>query len=292
MALPAAAADLEIDNRVGNFEKFYIEASHAKLSPDQRFALWTQDGNMAAVPPGPRGDAMARKLLDEAWPRYASLMPTLPSLTRSAEEGARELFAADLAVLGAAEAPIHTRLILHVGQFNDNAYSVPAMDGQPATSVMAVENSAYRRVLAHELAHTIHFQLAGDVDAFKASLGEIMFIEGLAMRVAQRAEPGRIDADYAAMPGDTAWMPRCFANKDRIIRGILPDLDKAGQDISFKYTFGNGNSGMQREVYCVAWFAFGALLDHGRTLPELARLPESRMAAEMREVLATPASRR
>lgn len=246
---------------------------------------------MAAVPAGPEGDAMARKLLDQAWPRYPSLIPTLPSLNRAAEEGARELFAADLAVLGAADAPVHTRLILHVGQFNDNAYSTPPANGEPATSVMAIENSAYRRVLAHELAHTIHFQLADGIAPFKATLGEIMFIEGLAMRTAQRAEPGRIDADYAAMPGDAEWMPRCFANKDRIIRGILPDLDKAGPEVAFKYTFGKGNSGMQREVYCAAWFAFGALLDHGRTLPELARLPESRMTATMREVL-VPAPRR
>jgi hypothetical protein len=246
---------------------------------------------MAAVPAGPEGDAMARKMLDAAWPRYPSLMPTLPSLARAAEEGAREVFDTDLAVLEARDAPIHTKLILHVGQFTDTAYSVPPLEGEPATSVMPVENSAYRRVLAHELAHTIHFQLAGGIDPYKSSLGQMMFIEGLAMRVAQRAEPGRIDADYAAMPGDAEWMPRCFANKDRIIRGILADLDKTEPKIEFKYTFGKGNSGMQREVYCAAWFAFNALLDHGQSLPELARLPADRMTVTMREVL-TPASRR
>jgi len=201
------------------------------------------------------------------------------------------LFDADNAILGSDDAPIQVRLVLMVGQFDDNASTVPPLDGQPATIVMPVENSAFRRVLAHELAHAIHFQLAGVTNAANAPIGETIFLEGLAMRTAQRAEPGRIDADYAAMPGDTQWMPRCAANKDRIIRRILRDLDKAGADVTRKYTVGQGNTGMQREGYCVAWFAFDTLLDHGHTLPELARIPEEKMVETMRAAL-TPASRR
>ena len=234
---------------------------------------------------------MARALLDKAWPRYPSLIPVLPSLARSAEEGARELFDADNNILASGDAPILVRLILTVGQFDDNAFSAPPLDGKPATTVMPVENSAFRRVLAHELAHAIHFQLAGVTSAFGAPVGETMFLEGVAMRTAQRAEPGRVDADYAAMPGDEKWMPRCAANKDRIIQGILPDLDKAGREVALKYTFGTGNTGLQREVYCAAWFAFETLLDQGHTLPELARIPEEKMVETMRAAL-TPASRR
>ncbi len=234
---------------------------------------------------------MARSLLDKAWPRYPSLIPVLPSLARSSEESARELFDADNSILASGDAPIQVKLILIVGQFDNNAYSIPPIDGKPATTVMSVENTAFRRVLAHELAHAIHFQLAGVTNAFGAPVGETMFVEGLAMRTAQRAEPGRIDADYAAMPGDTKWMPRCAANKDRIIRGILPDLDKSGADVAMKYTFGKGNTGLQREVYCAAWFAFDTLLDQGHTLPELARIPEEKMVETMRTAL-TPASRR
>ena len=122
--MPAAAGDLEIDDRVDSFVKFYAEASHGKPNDDQRFALWRRDGGLAAVPPGPKGDAMARSLLDKAWPRYPSLMPVLPSLARSAEEGARELFETDLAILGAGDQPLHSRLILYVGQFDDNALSL------------------------------------------------------------------------------------------------------------------------------------------------------------------------
>ena len=271
--------------------KFHTEATSAKLTDEQRFALWRRKGGLTASPFGEEDDRTARPLLDKAWPRYPSLIPVLPSLARSAEEGARELFDTDNAILGSGASPIRVRLILIVGQFDDGASTVPPSDGKPATTVMPVENSAFRRVLAHELAHAIHFQLAGVTDQANAPLGVTIFLEGLAMRTAQRAEPGRIDADYAAMPGDTKWMPRCAANKDRIISRLLPDLDKAGADITMKYTTGKGNTGMQREGYCAAWFAFDTLLDHGHTLPELARIPEEKMVETMRDAL-TPASRR
>jgi len=283
--LPAVAGDLEIDDRVESFQKFYVEATHAKLSGEARFQLWRKEGGLTAVPPGPASDALAKTLLDKAWPRYPSLIPVLPSLARAAEEGARELFDADTAILAAGNAPLHSKLILVVGQFDDNAFSLPPLDGKPATTVMPVENSAYRRVLAHELAHTIHFQMVGVTNAAGAPVGETMFLEGLAMRVAQRAEPGRVDADYAVLPADTTWMPRCAAHKDRIIKGILPDLDKAGRDVTLKYTFGKGNTGLQREVYCAAWFAFETLLDQGYTLPDLARIPEERMVETMQAAL-------
>ena len=281
------AGDLEIDDRVDSFVKFYAEATRTKSSGDQRFSLWQRNGGLAAVPPGPQGEAMARARLDRAWSRYPSLIPVLPSLARAAEEGARELFETDTMILGAGDEPLHSRLILYVGQFDDNAFSVPSTESKAATTVMSVENSAYRRVVAHELAHTIHFQLANVSNAVGAPVGETMFLEGLAMRTAQRAEPGEVDADYAAMPGDTKWMPRCAANKDRIIARILPDLDKTGSDVALKYTFGKGNTGMRREVYCAAWFVFETLFDQGRTLPDLARIPEEKMVETMRAALTT-----
>lgn len=241
---------------------------------------------MAAVPPGPEGDVMARKLLDKAWPRYAALIPVLPSLDAAADEQAHEVFAEDNAVLETGMDAIHTRLILYVGQFDDNAYSIPPMEGKPATTVMPVETRSFRPILAHELAHTIHMQLAGVKNAFGAPIGETMFLEGLAMRTAQRAEPGLPDEAYVAMPNDAKWMPLCLKRKADILRGILPDLDKAGPAIALKYTFGKGNTGLQREVYCAAWFAFAALFARGETLPELARIPEEQMVAEMRSALA------
>ena len=65
LASPAFAADhvLDIDNRVGKFETFYAHATAKPLDADARFKLWQTEDGLAAVPPGPDGDKMARKLL-------------------------------------------------------------------------------------------------------------------------------------------------------------------------------------------------------------------------------------
>ncbi|MGN6516487.1 MAG: hypothetical protein ACTHLR_11690 [Rhizomicrobium sp.] len=281
----AAGHVLDIDNRVPRFETFYREASVKPLDADTRFKLWQKDDGLAAVPPGPDGDAMARKLLDAAWSRYPALTPKLDGLEKTAENTAREMFAKDNAILGTANDAVHTRLILYVGQFDNNAFTVPPMDGKPATVLMPVENINLKIALAHELTHSIELQLVPVKNSFGAPVGETMFLEGLAMRTAQRAVPGLADAAYVAMPGDEAWFANCAAKKDVILKDILPDLDKSGREIAMKYTFGQGNTGMQREAYCAAWFVMGRLIDSGKTLPELARVPEDKMVATIKSAM-------
>ena len=48
------------------FLDFYAAAQGA--TPDARFGIWKDRYDFAAVPPTPQGDAIARKLLDAAWP--------------------------------------------------------------------------------------------------------------------------------------------------------------------------------------------------------------------------------
>jgi len=284
---PAFAADhvLDIDNRVGKFETFHAHATAKPMDADARFKLWQTEDGLAAVPPGPDGDAMARKLLDDAWSKYPALMPKLDGLEKAAEETAREMFAKDNEILGTANDPVHTRLVLYVGQFDNNAFTVPPMEGKPATILMPVENINLKIALAHELTHSIELQLVPVKNSFGAPVGETMFLEGLAMRTSQRAVPGLPDAAYTSMPNEPDWMPNCVANKDAVMKAILPDLDKSGREIAMKYTFGQGNTGMQREAYCAAWFVMGKLIDNGKTLPELARIPEDQMVDTIRAAM-------
>ncbi|HVV64543.1 MAG TPA: hypothetical protein VHC42_03675 [Rhizomicrobium sp.] len=278
-----AVPRLEIDNRAPKFEAFYAQA---KSKPEEtRFELWRKDYGLAAVPPGPEGDEMARKLLDGAWEKYPALVPKLDALERAAEKVAREMFAKDNEILGTADNPIRTRLILYVGQFDNNAFTVPPMDGKPATVLMPVENINLRIALAHELTHSIELQLTPVKNSFGAPVGETMFLEGLAMRVSQRAVPGLADSAYTSMPNEPEWMPNCVARKEAILKGIAADLDKSGRDVAMKYTFGKGNTGMEREAYCAAWFVMGDLLKSGRTLPELARVPEDKMVDTVRAAM-------
>ena len=283
---PVFAADhvLDIDNRVGKFETFYRDAT--PLDADARFKLWQTEDGLAAVPPGPDGDAMARKLLDDAWSKYPALVPKLDGLEKTAEDTAREMFAKDNEILGTANDSVHTRLILYVGQFDNNAFTVPPMEGKPATVLMPVENINLKIALAHELTHSIELQLVNVKNSFGAPVGETMFLEGLAMRTSQRAVPGLPDAAYTSMPNEPGWMPNCVVKKDVILKDIVPDLDKSGREIAMKYTFGQGNTGMQREAYCAAWFVMGKLIASGKTLPQLVRVPEDQMVATVRAAMA------
>lgn len=279
-----APHELEISDRLPKFEAFYAEATQAK-DEQTRWALWKKDYGIAAVPPTPEGEALARKQLDAAWSRYPALIPSLPSKATAASTAGRELFDRVNALFATSQVPIHTRLVLFVGQFDGNEFTTPAMDGRPPTVVMPVESPSLRLDLAHELAHSVNFQLAGVKNSFGAPLGETVFLEGLAMHAAKAVAPGRPDAAYTELASEPGWMDRCKAHRAAISQEILGQLDKSGADVAAKFTFGKGAVGLDRELYCAGWFAVGRLLAEGRTFPQLARVPEDQMVATIRSAL-------
>jgi hypothetical protein len=287
-AAHAAGPDhvLDIDDRVGKFETFFADATAKPLDADARFALWQKEDGLAAVPPGPDGDAMARHLLDIAWDRYPALLPKLPALTKIAEDQAHDSFDRINSLLQTDNTPIHTRLILYVGQFDNNAFTAPAMDGKPVTVMMPVDNAILKIALAHELTHSVHIQLAHVQNSFGAPVGETMFLEGLAMRTSQAAVPGLPETAYTQIDPNEHWLANCYAKQDAVLKGIAADLGNSGQAVGMKYTFGQGNTGMQREAYCAAWIVMGKLLASGKTLPELARVPENQMVDTIRAAMA------
>jgi hypothetical protein len=277
---------LDIDSRVDKFLLFYRHATASPMSADKRFALWKIDDGLAAVPPGPEGDAVARKLLDEAWEKYPTLVGRIPALTVAAQSTALAMFTKDNDLLATGSVPIHVRLVLYVGQFDNNAYTMPSMNDKPVTVMLPVENQILQLALAHELTHAIHMQLANIKNSFGAPLGEIVFLEGLAMRTAQQAVPGLPEAAYSEMPGDQGWFAKCAANRIAILKGIGDDLNKSGEAVALKYTFGSGNLGIQREAYCAGWFLVGNMLARGASLSDLARIPEEHIGSAVSEAYA------
>lgn len=272
------AHSLDIVNRVPKFATFYKIARSKNLDEAARWALWKKDYGIAAVPPTPAGDALARHQLDAAWSRYSALMPRLAALETAAEEQGRDLFARVNALYATNGVPIHSKLILFVGQFDGNEFTIPAMNGAPPTVVMPIENPALRIDLAHELSHSVHFQLAHVKNSFGAPIGETIFLEGLAMHASQAVVPGFPDAAYTELANEPGWLARCKARQASVMKGILPYLTSGGADVATKFTFGHGTTGMDRELYCAGWFVVGDLLREGRTFPQLARIPEDRMA--------------
>lgn len=282
----AGKSTLTIDNRVARFQLFYKSATRDRLNERSRWALWKQEYNFAAVPPTADGDIIARKQLDAAWSKYAILEPDLSSDTKAAELLAQKTFHRVLAILDPQATPVHARLLLFVGQFDNNAFSIPAMNGKPPTSVIPVEAQHLAILLAHELSHAVDFQLAHVKNSFGAPIGETMFLEGLAMRSSQLVLPGQTEAAYTSQ-GDQVWLHQCYLRKQRILRGIVPYLDVASQASATRFTFGNGTTGMHREVYCAAWIATGRLLSNGHSLAELAIVPEKSMSLMMRSTIET-----
>ena len=278
-----AAPSLVIVNRVPKFEKFYADAKG--LDEAARWALWQKEYGIAAVPPTPEGQALARKQLDAAWPRYAALLPKLATLESQAEKDARRLFDATNQLYDAGDHPIHTKVVFFVGQFDGNEFTVPAMNGQPPTVVMPVENPRLKVELAHEISHSVNFQLADVKNSFGAPIGETVFLEGLAMHANKALVPGLPDAGYTELASEPGWYKRCEKNRNAIMKGITPYLDKAGADVATKFTFGKGTTGMDRELYCAGWFAVGRMLASGQMFPDLARVPESKMIAAVRAAM-------
>lgn len=291
VAATAAAPDgqhrLDIVNRVPKFKTFYRHATAKPLDEAARFALWRKEYGIAAVPPTPEGQKMARKMLAAAWPRYPALMPKAAVRETAAAAAARADFAKLNGLFHTAGTPIHSRVLLYVGLFSYNAFTVPPMKGAPATVVMPVEANDPKLVLAHELTHSINLQLAHVTNGYGAPIGQVIFQEGLAMRAAQKIVPGLPDRTYVQMPGAKGWFARCTAHKDEIIARIRPDLSKSGPAIAHKYFFGKGNTGLTREAYCAAWFVMGHMLASGRSFAELVRVPQARMVETVRAAMKT-----
>lgn len=268
---------LEIVNRIPKFEKFHADAKG--LDESARWTLWKKEYGIAAVPPTPQGEALARKQLDAAWPRYSALMPQLNTLEARAERIANALFAATNRLYGTAGTRIRTKIVFFVGQFDGNEFTVPAMNGQPPTVVMPVENPMLKVQLAHEISHSVNFQLADVRNSFGAPIGETIFLEGLAMHANKELVPGLPDAAYTELASEPGWFERCKAKRAAIMGGIAPYLRESGPGVATRFTFGKGTTGMDRELYCAGWFVIGDMLAAGRTFPQLARIPESRMVS-------------
>lgn len=270
---------LEIVNRIPKFVKFYADAK--RLDESARWALWKREYGIAAVPPTAEGEALARKQLDAAWPRYSALMPKLNRLEARAEDVAHALFAETNRLYGTAGTHIHTKVVFFVGQFDGNEFTVPAMNGQPPTVVMPVENPMLKIQLAHEISHSVNFQLAGVRNSFGAPIGETIFLEGLAMHANKALVPGLPDAAYTELTSEPGWFERCKANRATVMRGISPYLHESGPSVATRFTFGKGTTGMDRELYCAGWFVTEDLLASGQTFPQLARVPENGMVDEV-----------
>lgn len=125
---------LTIQDLRPKFLKFYQAATEQHADEERRFALWKQMYGFAAVPPTPEGDQMARKILDDAWPRYAGALDTIRAGRAALQPPPAEVLKS-VAQLLQADVPIRATLLLFVGGFDNNAFTAPGKDGIPTVAV-------------------------------------------------------------------------------------------------------------------------------------------------------------
>ncbi len=257
--------------------KFLAFYAAAKDEPDadKRFALWTSMYGFAAVPPGPRGDAMARKLVDAGWPKYPTALDVIRAGAPAMRPQPLEIAQKVAAVLG-ADQPMTLKVVAYVGAFDQNAFSYRGEDKVPVVCV-PLEMSAHDRapVFAHEMTHAVHMEVAHLSGGWERSIAATIMQEGLAMEVSRAVVPGRPFRSYIEFtPG---WYDRAHAHQRQILEGLLPVLDVKDGEQVFKYTMGQGSTGIEREAYYAGWTVMEHFHAKGMTWAQIARIPEDRM---------------
>lgn len=261
----------------------FEEAARNEADPDKRFAIWQEKYGFAAVPPGPKGQEMARALLDKAWPRYAA---ALPEIRQGAARMAPQVLSTlvEVSKLLGLEQPIDVRVVAYVGGFEDNAFTF-GMNGQPVVNFPVESSPATLDLIEpHELTHAVHLKTANLPGGWERSIATTLFQEGLAMRVTQELRPGHPDSAYVShRPG---WLEEATAKKARILADMLPVLDRKDSDTVWRFTIDKGPAGIEREAYAAGWFVIGHLRDKGMSFAQIAHIPESEMPGVIRQAIA------
>lgn len=269
------------------FLAFYAVAKD-EPDADKRFALWKSLYGFAAVPPGPQGEAISRRLLDSGWPKYPAALPVIRAGAEAMKPNALET-ARKVATALKADQPLTLKVVAYVGAFDHNAFSYRGEDKVPVVCV-PLEMSPHERepVFAHEMTHAIHMEIAHLSGGWERSIAATIVQEGLAMELSRVCAPGRPFRSYLEFT--PAWYDKAKANERAILEGLLPNLERKDGETVFKFTMGPGTTGIEREAYFAGWTVMEHLHRKGMGWAEIARVPEDAMPAlvgkAIREILA------
>ena len=280
--VPPPVIKVTVNDLSPKFLKFYDEAQKAKAPPDARWELWKKDYHFAAVPPTPEGDAMARKMLDAAWPRYAAAMDVIGRGANGMKPDGQSLVSLIAAQLK-PEKPAEITLLTYVGNFEDNAFTY-ADEGKITTAVSLEGDPGMREFLmTHELTHAVHIAMGSLSGGWIRTIGTTVVAEGLAMRTTQKLVKRPTEAAYVERtPG---WFADATAHRAEILKDVRAVLESSKSEDVMRYTMGKGPSGVEREAYYAGWVVVGYWLEKGMTLAQIARIPEAQMPDRVRAAI-------
>jgi hypothetical protein len=274
--------NLTIKDLTPKFLSFYDQATKENASPDRRWQIWKKDYDFAAVPPTPEGQEIARKLLDQAWPRFPAALDRIRAgasgITPDPHETVRSI-----AGLLHPEKPVNITLIVYVGDFEGNAFTA-AQNGKINVAVPIEDDVGSRAVrMTHELTHGVHISMGSFSGGWIRTIGTTVLTEGLAMRVTQRLIPGHPDSYYTE--GRPGWLKEATKLRNPILNDVRKVLSSDKSDDVMRFTMDKGPSGLEREAYYAGWLVVGYCLDHGMSFADIARIPEKEMPARVGEVI-------
>lgn len=273
-----ARLHVELVDLSPRFLDFWAAAKDER-DPDRRFALWKEKYGFAAVPPGPHGDEIARKLLASAWDKYPAALANIRAGASAMRPDALSTLRKVAEVLR-PDQPVTVKVVTYVGAFDDNAFSM-AQNGIPVVAVpLEMSPDKRARIFPHEMTHAVHMVVAHLSGGWERTIGTTAFQEGLAVEVAREVNGGgdvRPFIEYS--PG---WYDQALARKRAILEGVLPYLDdKDGQTV-FRFTMGRGTTGLEREAYFVGYQVMERLHAKGMSWADIARVPEDKMPGLVR----------
>jgi hypothetical protein len=269
------------------FLAFYGAAQNRHANADERFALWKREYDFAAVPPTPDGEAMARRLLDAAWPRYPGVLARIEKGAAGIEPKPDDTLRRVVVELQPDQA-VQIKLLAYVGALDGNAFTTRGNDGVPVVA-LPVEQSPEERgpIMAHEFTHAVQIAMGSMSGGWVRTIGETALAEGLAAHVAARLYPQRAAASFIEI--EPGWLARCDARRRRILEDVRTAAVSDKSEDVMRFTMGTGPAGVEREAYYAGWLVVGHWLRQGMTPAEIARIRErdapTRVAAAITQML-------
>jgi hypothetical protein len=279
---PVPGIKLKVKDKSGQFLRFYDSASRQNLPEPQRWALWKNMYDFAAVPPTPQGDSMARALLNAAWPAYAKNLRLIKKGAAVVTPGAEKMLS-EITALLRPDSLLDLTLLAYVGGFEGNAFNTAR--GKKVTLAVAIETPQPKRtvILAHELTHAVHIGMGSMSGDWNRAIGAIAISEGLALHVSKKILPKTSNAEITEhVPG---WFAQAEGKRVAILKGLLPFIHSNDPNDIMRFTMGTGPSGLQREAYYAGWLVVDYLLKQGMRFSAIARIPENEMPQKAKEAI-------
>lgn len=199
--------NIEFINLASKFLNFYEEAK-TTTNIQEKFKLWQQHYNFAAVPPGGEGEKLAFKMFQQSFGKYETAIEKIKNFQPDEEKV--HIILEEVKNLLAYDKKLDFTIIYFVGFFENNAFVAPFNDGKLGLC-LPIENdntADYDNIiLAHELTHIVHEQIMPTNGAWQRPLAFVALQEGLAMKISQEVIPSFAEFNYVT--NYELWWQEC-----------------------------------------------------------------------------------